>query len=151
MRPHVLLPAIALALACALPASARAAQVERKHEGNRVTENVPAIPAELVERLNRYQNTRGAGVRGWTADGCLLIGTRFAETSQVHRVCEPMGMREQLTFYAEPVAGVTPSPPGAWREGFVFARDRGGDEFSQLYWFDAQTRSTHLLTDGGRS
>ena len=145
------LSAIALALACALPAFAQDAPVERKHEGNRVTENLPEIPAELIERLNRYQNTRGASVSGWTKDGCLLIGTRFAETSQVHRVCQPMGMREQLTFYPEPVAGVTASPPQAWREGFVFAKDKGGDEFSQLYWFDAQTRSTTLLTDGKRS
>ncbi len=145
------LPVLLLALSCTLPALAQTAPVERLHVGNRVSENVPEIPTELLERLNRYQNTRGAGVSGWTPDGCLLIGTRFAETSQVHRVCQPLGMREQLTFHPEPVAGVVPSPPGAWREGFVFAKDKGGDEFSQLYWFDVQTRSTTLLTDGKRS
>ncbi len=150
MRPTAL-SALLFALVCTLPASAQDAPVERRHEGNRVIENVPAIPAALLEQLNRYQNTRGASVAGWTPDGCLLIGTRFAETNQVHRVCQPLGMREQLTFHPEPVAGVTASPPGAWREGFVFAKDKGGDEFSQLYWFDAQTRSTHLLTDGKRS
>ncbi|TWT22409.1 S9 family peptidase [Luteimonas marina] len=145
------LSAIALALTCTLPALAQTSPVERIQAGNRVTEQVPEIPAELIERLNRYQNTRGAGVSGWTKDGCLLISTRFAETSQAHRVCQPLGMREQLTFYPEPVAGVTASPPNAWREGFVFGKDKGGDEFSQLYWFDAQTRSTTLLTDGKRS
>jgi len=150
MRP-LALPALLLALCCAAPAFAQDALVERLQVGNRVSENVPEIPAELIERLNRYQNTRGASISGWTQDGCLLIGTRFAETSQVHRVCQPLGMREQLTFYPEPVAGVVPSPPGAWREGFVYAKDKGGDEFSQLYWFDAQTRSSTLLTDGRRS
>ena len=127
------------------------AEVKREIVGNRTSENVPAIPAALLEQLNRYQNTRGAGLAGWTKDGCLLIGTRFAETSQVHRVCQPLGMREQLTFYPEPVAGVTPAPTKAWRDGFVFAKDKGGDEFAQLYWFDAPTRSTTLLTDGKRS
>ena len=151
MRPILTLPALALALACALPAFAQDAPVERKQAGNRVTENVPEIPAELVERLNRYQNTRGASLAGWTRDDCLLIGTRFAETSQVHRVCAPLGMREQLTFYPEPVSGVTLPPPGAAGDGFVFAKDKGGDEFSQLYWFDAKTRDTALLTDGKRS
>jgi dipeptidyl aminopeptidase/acylaminoacyl peptidase len=151
MRLHTRLPALALALACTLPVFAQDNAVERQHVGNRVTENVPGIPADLIERLNRYQNTRGAGVSGWTKDGCLLVGTRFAETNQVHRVCQPMGMREQLTFYPEPVAGVVASPPGAAREGFVFAKDTGGDEFSQLYWFDAQTRESTLLTDGQRS
>ncbi len=147
---HRLLLAVALA-GCMLPAAAQTAPVERKVVGNRVTENVPEIPAELVERLARYQNTRGANVDGWTAEGCLLVSTRFAETAQVHRVCEPMGMREQLTFYPEPVAGVVPAPKNAWRRGFVFGKDRGGDEFSQLYWFDDQTRSITLLTDGKRS
>jgi dipeptidyl aminopeptidase/acylaminoacyl peptidase len=144
------------ALLAALPALAQTAQVKpaevkREVVGNRTSENIPAIPAELIEQLNRYQNTRGAGLAGWTKDGCLLISTRFAETSQAHRVCQPLGMREQLTFYPEPVSGITPAPASAWRDGFVFAKDKGGDEFSQLYWFDYPTRSTTLLTDGKRS
>ena len=124
---------------------------ERIDVGNRISENLPEIPAELIDSLNQYQNTRGAGFAGWTGDGCILISTRFAETSQAHRVCQPLGMREQLTFYKEPVAGITASPAKALRQGFVFAKDKGGDEFSQLYWFDNATRTTTLLTDGKRS
>ena len=144
------------ALLAALPAFAQTADVKRadvKRDvvGNRTSENIPAIPAALIEQLNRYQNTRGAGLAGWTKDGCLLISTRFAETAQAHRVCQPLGMREQLTFHPEPIAGITPAPARAWRDGFVFAKDKGGDEFSQLYWFDYPTRSTSLLTDGKRS
>ena len=125
----------ASALAC-LPFAldAQEAPVDREVVGTRTSENIPPIPAELLDRLNRYQNTRSANVADWTADGCLLVSTRFAETSQVHRVCEPMGMREQLTFYPEPVAGVVAAPSG--HNGFVFAKDTGGDEFSQLSWFD---------------
>ena len=37
------------------------------------------------------------------------------------------------------------------RDGFVFGKDKGGDEFSQLYWFDLDTRETTLLTDGKRT
>jgi dipeptidyl aminopeptidase/acylaminoacyl peptidase len=139
------------ALLAALPAFAQSAGVKREVVGNRTSENIPEIPAALLEQLNRYQNTRGAGLAGWTKDGCLLISTRFAETAQAHRVCQPLGMREQLTFYPEPVAGLTPAPANAWRDGFVFAKDRGGDEFSQLYWFDTGSRSVTLLTDGKRS
>lgn len=142
---------LSVALAAVAPAPAQEAAVERKTVGNRVSENVPEIPAELVERLNRYQNTRGANVAGWTADDCLLVTTRFAETAQVHRVCAPLGMREQVTFYPEPVTGIVPAPKNAHRQGFVFAKDKGGDEFSQLYWFDDQTRNTALLSDGKRS
>ena len=130
---------------------AKPSDVKREVVGNRTSENVPAIPADLIEQLNRYQNTRGAALAGWTKNGCLLISTRFADTAQAHRVCQPLGMREQLTFYPEPVAGLTPAPAQAARDGFVFAKDKGGDEFSQLYWFDEATRSTTMLTDGKRS
>lgn len=148
--------AVLLNLTCTIFAPAAAAQaamlpVERQEVGNRISENIPEIPAELVDRLNRYQNTRGASVSGWTKDGCLLVGTRFAETSQVHRVCQPLGMREQLTFYPEPVGRVVPMPGAASRDGFVFTKDKGGDEYSQLYWFDGGSREASLLTDGKRT
>ena len=143
----------ALALACLAGAAHAAppAAVQREQVGNRVSENIPAIPPALIEQLNRYQNTRGAGFAGWTREGCLLVSTRFAETAQAHRVCAPMGMREQLTFYPEPLGSITAAPAVSTLDGFVFAKDKGGDEFSQLYWFDLATRETSLLTDGKRS
>src|SRR6478672_11980261 len=143
------------AVLAALPAFAqpagKPAEVKREVVGNRTSENIPEIPVALLEQLNRYQNTRGAGLAGWTRQGCLLISTRFAETAQAHRVCQPLGMREQLTFYPEPLAGISPAPAKAWRDGFLFSKDKGGDEFTQLYWFDEATRTTTLLTDGKRS
>ncbi|MBN8212477.1 MAG: S9 family peptidase [Xanthomonadales bacterium] len=153
LRRHTLAAAL-LGFVCTLPALAQTtpdAKVVREEVGNRISENIPAIPAELIERLNRYQNTRGAGVAGWTKNGCLLISTRFAETNQAHRVCQPLGMREQLTFYPEPLGGMSPSPAKSSLDGFVFSKDKGGDEFSQLYWFDHATRSVTLLTDGKRT
>jgi hypothetical protein len=64
------------------------------------TENVPAVPAELLERWRLYQNTRSAGFRGWSPDGKgVLVRTRFGETAQLHRVYEPGGRREQITFF----------------------------------------------------
>ena len=138
----ILLPSLLFAFA------APASSVERVEVGNRMTENVPELPAELVQQLQRYQNTRGAGFAGWLPDGGILVGTRFAETNQVHRVRQPLGMREQLTFQREPVSSVR-AQPGS--NAFVFARDEGGSEFWQLYRFDLDTRETQRLTDGGRS
>jgi len=132
-----------------LGASATAATVDRVETGNRLSENIPAIPAELLEQLNRYQNTRAAAFAGWTKDGCLLIATRFGETAQAHRVCQPLGMREQLTFYPEPISNLQAAPSPL--DGFVFGKDVGGNEFSQLYWFDLGSRAATLLTDGKRS
>jgi dipeptidyl aminopeptidase/acylaminoacyl peptidase len=143
---------LATALCFALPGHAEdaAKPVQRVEAGNRISENLPELPAELIQRLERYQNTRPAAFAGWASDGELLISTRFGETNQVHRVRSPMGMREQLTFQREPVSSVR-AQPGSNGQGFVFGRDVGGSEFWQLYHYDLETRGTRLLTDGGRS
>jgi dipeptidyl aminopeptidase/acylaminoacyl peptidase len=124
-----------------------AGAVERVERGNLMLEGVPEIPAEVTERLNQYQNTRSGGFASWLHDGAILITTRFGDTSQVHRVSEPMGMRQQLTFFAEPVSNAS-VPPDSELNGFVYSRDAGGNEFYQLYWFDFANGQSTLLTDG---
>ena len=118
---------------------------KRVERGNLVMEGVPEIPAELTERLNRYQQVRAAGFAGWLADGTTLISTRFGETAQIHRVEKPMGARTQLTFYPEPIGGALPHPK---KNGFVFSKDSGGNEFFQFYYYDLATGEAALLTDG---
>jgi len=142
---RALAPILFSALAtCALAATA--ADVRREQHGTRTSEDIPEIPPALAERLQRYSNTRAAVLGGWSADGTsILVGTRFANTVQVHRVAMPGGAREQLTFHDEPIATIAPNPK---RDGFVFGKDTGGSEFWQLYWFDGASRETRLLTDG---
>lgn len=127
--------------------AADAAHVERIESGNRVSENLPAIPGELLERLNQYQNTRGASFQGWVDNGSMLIATRFGDTAQIHRVSKPMGMREQLTFYREPVGGAS-IQPAKGGNGFLFSKDIGGNEFFQLHYYDLKSRQVRMLTDG---
>jgi dipeptidyl aminopeptidase/acylaminoacyl peptidase len=145
---HLFSAALILSSASALAQAPAPTPPVRSQVGNRVSENIPPIPPALIEQLNRYQNTRGASFAGWTGDGCVLIGTRFAETNQAHRVCAPLGMREQLTFYPEPVRSLEAAPLQSKLDGFVFGKDVGGNEFWQLHWFDLGTRATTLLTDG---
>jgi dipeptidyl aminopeptidase/acylaminoacyl peptidase len=147
MRTTSLLLCLAL---MAPPALADAPAVTRVEVGNRVSENLPEVPAELVERLDRYQNTRGASFAGWLEDGSLVVTTRFAETNQAHRVRTPLGMREQLTFYREPINAVG-TAPARGADGFVFGKDVGGSEFWQLFWYDLASREVTMLTDGQRS
>ena len=103
---------------------------------NLVIEGVPEASAELKERLTRYENVRGHGFRDWTGEGCILISTRFADVSQIHEVRFPGGARRQLTFYTETVGSADVSPEGG---AFLFAKDRGGDEYYQSYRFDLGT------------
>ena len=110
-----------------------------------VVDGVPAVSADVFAQLRRYQNTRAARLLDWM-DGGVLVATRFGDTTQLHHVAEPLGMREQLTFFDEPVraAGVN---PGA-RDGFVYLKDSGGSEFYQLFFYDRERGASSRLSDG---
>ncbi len=131
-------------LAASLAFAARAATEER---GNLVLDNIPSVETPLTSRLEDYLNSRGANFVDWMPDGSLLISTRFADVEQLHLVGAPMGAREQLTFYREPVT-VARAPQTAVAPGFVFLRDQGGNENSQVFYFDLTTRAIRLLTSG---
>ena len=117
---------------------------------NLVVEGIPAIPATIADEVRKYTEARGAGLLDWhPTQHEMLISTRFGNSNQVHRVVQPLGARSQLTFFNEPVGGAVYEPTAG--RYFVFSKDTGGNEFSQLYRFDVATGDVTLLTDGGRS
>ena len=110
-------------------------------------QDVPVVPAELAARLAQYQSVRGATFRGWAPDGTgILIGTRFGNSSQLHRVYEPSGRREQITFHDEPVSGTF--IPKATDGSILMLMDSGGNENDQVYFLDRRNFKSSLLTDG---
>ncbi|HEX4389626.1 MAG TPA: alpha/beta fold hydrolase [Steroidobacteraceae bacterium] len=139
-------PACALAGLALLALTAAAAQTSPQHResGALVFDNIPPPDPKLGERLSRYLESRGARFLDWCADGSLLIGTRFGETGQVHRVPSPLAMREQLTFYRDPISWAHCAKSGS---GFVFLKDQMGDENAQLY-HEAGNGSVRALTSG---
>jgi protease II len=103
---------------------------------------------EITERIKQYQNTRSASFADWLpGDGGMMISTRFGNTVQLHTVEFPMAARTQVTFFDEPVTSGTFSPSTA-HNGFLFTRDVGGDEFTQLFWYDMDTSQDKMLSDG---
>jgi dipeptidyl aminopeptidase/acylaminoacyl peptidase len=130
-----------------LSAPAVAAEADPLRPPAITTKDVPTIPPEFARRLAQYQNTRAAGFAGWDPAGKgMLIRTRFGNALQLHRVYEPGGRREQITFEAEPVTGHF--LPKATDEAMLLAMDLGGSENDQIYYFDRAKFRTHLLTDG---
>jgi dipeptidyl aminopeptidase/acylaminoacyl peptidase len=107
-------------------------------------EQMPPVPLELAARVRPYLESRGAGFAGWDPNTrAVLINTRFANVSQLHRVAMPMGARTQISFEAEPVSGSYAPTKG---DVLLVAKDRGGDEYYQLHALK-DGRLT-LLTDG---
>jgi dipeptidyl aminopeptidase/acylaminoacyl peptidase len=141
MKGKILLTTV---IALAVPFASRAAVEER---GNLVLDNIPAVDTALTTRLEDYTQARGASFVDWLPDGALLVATRFGDVDQLHRVAMPLGAREQLTFFREPVT-VARAPQSAAAPGFVFLRDQGGNEMSQLFWYEQQSRAVRMLSDG---
>ena len=119
------------------------ARVER---GALVFDGIPPVAGDDAVRLGRWLESRSASFLDWQADGSLIITTRFANVAQLHRVRAPLGMREQLTWSAEPVTEVWSHPYDA--NLLLLGRDKGGDENRQLLKLNIATGEENLLTDG---
>ncbi|MXZ43484.1 MAG: S9 family peptidase [Gammaproteobacteria bacterium] len=115
------------------------------HE-NVVVRNVPTIDEEVLESIERYRNVRTASIVDWLGDS-LLIRTRFGESSQLHRVRAPMGMREQITFADEPVSGVV-VPDLKDVQSFLYLQDVGGTESYQIYEYDVESGKQTMISSG---
>ena len=138
MKP-IWIPAAVLAAFAAFAVEERTA-----NNGNLLMQDIPEIPDEIVNDLNRFQNVRQANFRDWTEDGRgIYVSTRFGDVNQIHRVDQPGGARRQITFYKEPVGQVVRQPGGA---NLIFTRDAGGSEFTQIFMLDPVDGSTRLLT-----
>ncbi len=121
-----------------LPAQAR---------GALIFDGVPAIDPNLGARIAAYLVGRNAAFAAWLPDNSLLISTRFADAPQVHRVVAPLGMREQLTWYADPITKVLTSPAGA-TDGFAFLKEHDADGLPQLYHYSFASHSARMLSSG---
>jgi dipeptidyl aminopeptidase/acylaminoacyl peptidase len=121
---------------------------DRREIGNMILEDIPEIPIEIKSRIQQYQNTRSASFEDWLPNNeGILLSTRFGNTTQLHTLNMPGGARNQISFFNEPVTNGSfcPSPD---HNGFLFTKDIGGNEFSQIYWYDMKTRNFEMISDG---
>jgi dipeptidyl aminopeptidase/acylaminoacyl peptidase len=116
------------------------------NNGNLVMQDIPEIPNRLVNDLAQYQNVRSAPFRGFSEDSSsIYISTRFGDVSQIHRVDSAGGARHQLTFFKEPIGGVTKKPDS---NQIAFTMDAGGSEYAQIFTLNPEDGQSKLLTDG---
>lgn len=128
-------------------AMVRAEEADPRKPAAITTENVPPVSEELMARLAQYQSVRNGDFEGWAPDGRgMLIGTRFGNSTQLHRVFEPGGRRDQITFFEEPVSGrfVPQAKDGA----VLYTMSRGGDENFQINLLLPKEYRYQRLTDG---
>src|SRR4029078_1837044 len=127
----IILPLIILPFA--LQATAADSAPDPRNPAAIETEEVSPVRPELQAKLAQYQNMRAAGFSGWDPAGKgILVRTRFGNSLQLHRVYEPGGRREQITFFDEPVDGGF--IPGTKDEEILLSMGSGGNENNQIYF-----------------
>ncbi|MGD0038281.1 MAG: prolyl oligopeptidase family serine peptidase, partial [Bacteroidota bacterium] len=117
---------------------------------NLVIENIPVLPSSYISDVKNYTESRSASLVAWhPTKKEMLIYTRFANSTQLHYVKMPGGDRKQITFFDEPINSAIFEPLKG--EYFLFLKDIGGNEFTQIYRYDLSNKKITLLTDGRRS
>ena len=140
-------PPYLLTIALLVPTGALAQTATIAPTENLVVEGVPAVPAAIAEAARPYSEFRAAAFWDWHPTRReMIIGTRFGDAPQVHRVRSPGGDRTQLTFFPDPVSGASYQPTDG--RYIVFTKDVGGAEFFQKYRYDVASGDITLLTDG---
>ena len=117
---------------------------------NLVVEDIPALASSYISDVKNYTESRSGILVSWhPTKKEMLISTRFANSNQLHHVKMPGGDRKQITFFDEPISTATFEPIKG--DYFLFSKDNGGNEFSQIYSYDLSKKKITLLTDGKRS
>jgi Tol biopolymer transport system component len=117
---------------------------------NLVVQGISPIPTVIAQSVKKYTEARSASIASWhPLKKEMLITTRFGATNQIHALKMAGGARTQITFYDEPVSTATYEPTQG--NYFLFLKDVGGNEFSQIYRYDLKDGDTTLITDGGRT
>src|SRR5256714_10485327 len=140
------LSCLLLAIAVLVPRPALAQSGVVTPSDTLVTDGLPPVPAALAEAARPYSEFRAAAFWDWHPTRReMIIGTRFGDAPQLHRVRSPGGDRTQLTFFPDPVSGASYQPTD--RRYIVFTKHVAAAESFQLYRNDVATGEITLLTD----
>jgi dipeptidyl aminopeptidase/acylaminoacyl peptidase len=115
---------------------------------NLVVQGIPPIRLSLVAQVEKYTDFRGHSFVDWhPGKREMIVAHRKAggNTAQLFRLSAPMAEPEPLTDFADPVTQATYEP----RDGryIVFKRSSGGNEATQLYRLDLDSKQVTLLSD----
>ena len=117
-----------------------------KPNENLFVDGIPALPASIIQRVEKYTDFRGHSFVDWhPLRREMLVAHRKGSTTQLFLVKGPMAEPEQITQFPERVSDAMFEP----REGkyIVFERSVGGNEADQIYRMDLATRATVQLSN----
>jgi len=143
----------ASALSLALPLTCAWAQAPAQPtrlilpNANLLAEGMPGIPASIADRVAPYTEFRGHGFVDWhPKETMMLVRHREAgaNTAQIYLMSSAGSRLEKLTDFPEPIGAASFNPVHG--NYIVYARDSGGNEATQVYRMDLDTRQSTLLS-----
>lgn len=138
--------ALATLLSCAQAQPVDAVRVLAPN-ANLKADGMPGISASIADKVAPYTEFRGHGFVDWhPKEPAMLVRHREAgaNTAQIYRLSAPGGTLEKLTDFSDPVSAATFNPVHG--NYIVYARDSGGNEATQIYRMDLDTRQSTLLS-----
>ncbi len=114
---------------------------------NLLADGIPAIPKAIADKVALYTEFRGFGFVDWhPTERSMLVRHREqgANMAQIYWLKAPGGKLERITDFADNVSSASFAPRGG--QFIVYGRDAGGNEATQIFRMDLDTRKSTLLS-----
>ena len=111
-------------------------------------DQIPPIPRALAERVKAYTEFRSYGFVDWHPVRNEILARHRGQgsnTTQLFVLHEAGASAEQLTDFPEPITSGAFDPRAG--KFIVYPRDAGGNEATQIFRMDLDTRRHTLLSD----
>jgi hypothetical protein len=131
----------------ALTLAAACAQDVVQPNANLLADGIPAIPRAIADKVSLYTEFRGYGFVGWhPTERSMLVRHREpgANIAQIYWLKAPGGKLEKITDFPDYVSAASFEPKHG--KYIVYSRDIGGNEATQVFRMDLDTRRSTLLS-----
>lgn len=131
----------------ALTLAAACAQDVVQPNANLLADGIPAIPKAIADKVSLYTEFRGYGFVGWhPSERSMLVRHREqgANIAQIYWLKAPGGKLEKITDFPDYVSAASFEPKHG--KYIVYSRDIGGNEATQVFRMDLDTRQSTLLS-----
>ncbi|MBK6293001.1 MAG: S9 family peptidase [Rhodoferax sp.] len=136
-----------LGAAIALTVAGTCAQEIVSPNANLLADGIPAIPKSIADKVSLYTEFRGHGFVDWhPTERSMLVRHREAgaNIAQIYWLKSPGGKLEKITDFPDPVSAASFAPKHG--KYMVYGRDTGGNEATQVFRMDLDTRQSTLLS-----
>ena len=147
MKNLIWASALALHLTCTMAQAPAQPNHLIQPNANLIADGMPGIPSSVADKVAPYTEFRGHGFVDWhPKEQKMLVRHREAgaNTAQIYLMRAAGSRLERLTNFPEPIAAASFNPVHG--NYIVYARDSGGNEATQVYRMDLDTRQSTLLS-----